>query len=503
MSFLDWFRGRQPQSSKRRWRRHGRRGYDSAATGYRTDGWVTSGHDANTEIGSALRIARNRSRDAYRNQPFYLGAVDKFTDKVVGTGIRPIVDTGDAELDKKAMRLWERWGRQCYPGSRANIYALESMLCRTAAMSGEVLARRRWRAMDSMPGLPPIQVQVFEGDQLDDSLTEERGGNKIIQGVEFNAAGQRRFYHMWRDHPGGGLLIGSHILEQSRVPARDMLMLMWELRPGQVRGLPPMQALIPGLHDLSGYMDAERYRAKGAASTMAFVSGGNPEEGYPDGVDGIAPAVDPDAGDLVEDGDGNPIEQLRPGWIAYLPEGKQITFNSAGAPANVDGYVRVQLHEMAAGSPLSYPTMTGDLSNVNFSSIKFGLTEQNAAVRAFREQVFIPLALEPIWQWFVEAAIAAGLLPNNAELFYPTWSRPQVESADRLNEAKADQLELRNGLASRPGLLRARGADPETINREIAEDKAARAEFGIVIDGDPSQVTTAGGLQPEQDASAE
>ena len=45
------------------------RGYDGAARGRRTEGWRAPGASADTEIGMAGTLLRNRMRDLVRNNP--------------------------------------------------------------------------------------------------------------------------------------------------------------------------------------------------------------------------------------------------------------------------------------------------------------------------------------------------------------------------------------------------------------------------------------------------
>jgi len=499
MSFLNKLRGKQPaprlvEDAEGPKGRRGSRAYDSASGGYRTDGWTTTSSDANSEIDAGLSKIRDRSRDAVRNQPLYGGAVTKVANKIVGTGIRPDLNTGNPELDKEALALFAAWSKRCHAGSRSNFAGLQSLLATSFVASGEVLARRVWKSSVKMRGLPPIQIQAIESDMLDHTLTQSvTGGGEIIQGVQLDADGERAFYHLHRSHPGA--MIGAVAYNEIvPVPAADMLHLMHETRPGQVRSTPMMQGLIAGLYDMYGYMDTERYRSKNAASSMAWVEDMNPDMGSPVGVDGLAPAVDSD-GDAVTDIDGVAVEQFRPGMIAYLGGGKTVKFNQPNAPSGFSDYVTTHLHELAAGSPLSYAAFTGDLTKTSFASIKFGLTEQNEMIRTIRELVFVPLALDPIWEWFVDAAIVAGLLPNVAELYNVTWSRPMTVSADRLTDAKADQLEMRTGTSSRRELIAARGKDPDAVDADIKLDKDNREELGIVSDGDPAQVSEAGLFQ--------
>jgi lambda family phage portal protein len=270
-----------------------------------------------------------------------------------------------------------------------------------------------------------------------------------------------------------------------------------ELRPGQVRGIPWLHAVTQAIWDLSGYTDAERARAKAAACLVGTVEGGNPEEGEPEGVDGIAPAVSSESGEIVVDSAGNPVEQLSPGLILYAPDGKKVVFNQAGVASNAD-WVRVSLREIAAGVGLSYESFTGDFSQGNFSFSKLGQAEQRSLLAAIRRQIFIPLAMDRIWEWFITAAIAAGLLPDKPELYDVLWSNPQYESADREADATADRLEMRLGLRSRREIIASRGKDPDAVDADIIKDQVIRDELGIVSDGDPRQTSLSGTTNPDR-----
>lgn len=90
---------------------------------------------------------------------------------------------------------------------------------------------------------------------------------------------------------------------------------------------------------------------------------------------------------------------------------------------------------------------------MNLSSIRLGLNEQTRMIRALRELVFVPLAMEPIWQWFCEAGQFAGLLLLDADPFPCRWLNPRVESVDRKTEAEAELREMRNATRSRRDVI--------------------------------------------------
>jgi len=76
--------------------------------------------------------------------------------------------------------------------------------------------------------------------------------------------------------------------------------------------------------------------------------------------------------------------------------------------------MRLQLHAIAAGVGLTYELLTGDLSQVNYSSIRAGLIEFRRRMEALQWQLLVPGLCQPVWRRFVLAAQAAGKLPDGA-----------------------------------------------------------------------------------------
>jgi len=130
--------------------------------------------------------------------------------------------------------------------------------------------------------------------------------------------------------------------------------------------------------------------------------------------------------------------------------------------------------EVAAGVGITYEELTGDLSGVNYSSIRFGLNAQNADMRALRDQVFVPSFCQPIWSRWVDTAIAAGELPDAD---YPVeWQHAHEPYIDRAKEEEGVAKGLANGTTSIQREIRRKGEDPHAIAKERAED----AEMGLV-----------------------
>ena len=137
---------------------------------------------------------------------------------------------------------------------------------------------------------------------------------------------------------------------------------------------------------------------------------------------------------------------------------------SRPAPPGVYEWHRVQLHIIAAGFRVPYELMTGDLSQVNFSSSRVGLNEFRRMVDAVQWQIVIPMFCEPVWGWFVDAAFTAGLIPT-ADI-PAEWAPPKFESVNPLQDAQTDLLETRAGFATLPQQIAKRGYDPKKVLAE-------------------------------------
>jgi len=336
------------------------RRYEGAKLGRRTDGWITAGTGANAEIGPALVRLRDRSRDLVRNNPYAAKAVQAVVSNLIGTGILPRARSDDIALNDRADKLWARFAESCDADGLTDFSGLQALIVRAIVESGECLLRIRERRIED--GLPvPLQLQLLEPDHLDTAKTGElANGGFVVQGVEFDALGRRRAYWLYPVHPGEVATFRKVSLTSKPVPASMVLHLFDRLRPGQVRGVPWFAPVILKLRDLDDYDDAELVRKKIEACFAAFVTGSEDEETL---------------GSASADADGRRVENFEPGMIEYLAPGKDVKFASPTHAGGYAEYMRVQLHAIAAGVGLTYELLTGDLSQVNYSSIRAGLIE--------------------------------------------------------------------------------------------------------------------------------
>ncbi|GAB4227828.1 MAG: phage portal protein [Methyloligellaceae bacterium] len=463
-----------------------KRAYDGAAGGRRTDGWRSSGASADTEIFGAAAILRNRMRELTRNNPHAAKAVTAWVNNIVGAGIEPRAQTGNAERDKLLNDLWKQWSQECDADGRGDFNSLITLAVREMVESGEVFTRRRRRT--AAAGLSvPLQIQMMEADHLDESRSEAQrtDGARTIRGIEYDRFGRRRAYWLFPDHPGDFGIPMARQFSSVRVPADGVVHLFKRDRVQQ-RGVPWGAPVMRALRDLDDWTNAELVRKKTEACLVGVVMGADEPE------QGVAPSV--------TDADGRVIEQFEPGLIAYARGAKDIEFNQPSAVAGVSEWLRAQLHIIAAGWSLPYELLTGDLSQVNYSSIRAGLVEFRRLCDAIQWQIVIPVFCQPIWNWFVEAAWVAGLYPDpqaNCE-----WAPPGFEAVDPQKDAIADLMEMRMGTLSLPQAIAKRGWNPREMLSEIAATNALLDELGIILDSDPRKVTQQGLYQQTPEPAA-
>jgi len=451
------------------------RSYEGAAKGRRTAGWKTFGTDANAETNSALSTLRNRSRDLVRNNGYAAKAVQVLVENTIGTGIvaKP---TGTAKGRVTAANdLWKSWAESldCDFDGLHDFYGLQSLIFRSLVEGGDVLIRRVRTSYDSEK--IPIQLQVLEGDYLDVSKNTigPNQNTRVVQGVEFDQSGKKVAYWLFDKHPGDNTQY--HGLTSKRYLAEDIIHLYRVDRAGQVRGVPWGSAAIITLRDFDEYEDAQLIRQKIAACFAAFVYDQEPP---------------------AELGNGKlSIDKVEPGIIENLPPGKDIKFAS---PPSVDGYSdysKITLRKVAASYGVSYESLTGDYSNVNFSSGRMGWLEFQRALDAWRWRIVIPRLCHPVWKWFAHAADLKGASLTGVS---PIWTPPRREMIDPSKEIAANSLAIRNGFKSLPEVIREDGNDPAEVMQEISDSNKTLDKLGIILDSDPRNVSKGGMTQQDK-----
>lgn len=465
------------------------RRFDAASHSRRTADWHTTGTSANKETEMSLHTLRYRSRELVRNNPFAKRAIQAIAINTVGLGIRPSVrkskmnKISEAQI-QKLKDAWADWGEttDCDFDGKCNMYGLQNLAARCLAESGEVLIMRRWTT-DKKKSLP-VQIQILEPDYIDHHRNTPQGfkdakGGYCIQGVQFDEFGLRIGYWMYKVHPGEGMVQMSQL-----IPDSDVLHVFDKERAGQVRGIPSLATSAMTLRDFDQYEQAQLIRQKIAACFSAFVTDTNIDQSLPSGTKG----------------DG--MEKLEPGMVKYLAAGQTMTFANPPTVQNYDEYATAMLRKAASGIGISYEVLTGDLSNVNFSSGRMGWIEMHRYIQHLQMLVIVPQMCDPIWGWFLEACHLAGAVKEGVIKTKAKWTPPRREMIDPVKEGKALIELIRAGLISWSDGARQQGQDPETLLAEVVEDfkNMEDADLMLTCDSRFDATRTNGALPVDENA---
>lgn len=455
--------------------------YDGTGSGRRTLAWMPGNPGAIAALLSTQTELRAKSRDLVRRNPWAAAALDAFVANAIGTGIKPQSMVADVVLRERLQALFRDWAEEADAAGLTDFYGLQALACRAMLEGGEALVRLRYRRIED--GLVvPLQLQVLEPEHLPVTLnTVAESGNVVRAGIEFNRLGQRVAYHLYRSHPEDGALSpmsGAGGLDTVRVPAGEVIHLYRPLRPGQIRGEPWLARALVKLHELDQYDDAELVRKKTAAMFAGFITRQSPEDNL--------------MGEGLADAAGVALAGLEPGTLQILEPGEDIKFSD---PADLGGsyseFLRNQFRAVAAAIGITYEQLTGDLTGVNYSSIRAGLLEFRRRCEMLQHGVIVHQLCRPVWRAWLEQAVLAGRIdaPGFAREPHPyltaKWIPQGWQWVDPQKEFNALKLAIRAGLTSRSEAISSFGYDAEDIDREIAADNARADALGLRFDSDP------------------
>lgn len=445
-----------------------KRSYDGAAMTTRTQNWKTSGASANTEIRIGLQLMRDRSRELIRNNPYARRAMRQVYTNVIGPGIKPSFNSKQKLSNKRIKDLWSDWAEttKCDFDGEMNFYSIQKLIMRTVFQSGEVLIRMRWSKDKGLP--VPLQLQVLEADFIDhqkDTMSLDPNGNFTMQGIQFDKNGRRLGYWLFETHPGENAVNTRFV--SNFVPADEIVHVYFKDRPGQIRGVSELVSVMVRIKDFDDYESAELVKQKIAACFVAFTHGTG---------EGLGSAKTGTKADNYE--------MLEPGMIIDLPSDKGVSFANPPTNNGHESYTKTNLRGMAAGIGVTYEGMTGDFSQVNFSSGRMGWLEFHKIVSDYQDDMIIPMC-NRVYERFTKAAVIAGRLREVESSVRASWTCPRREMIDPVKESKAITEQLRNGTLAWQEAIRQQGDDVEVVKQQLIDDKKMFDEIGLMPTSDP------------------
>ncbi|HZT29256.1 MAG TPA: phage portal protein [Bryobacteraceae bacterium] len=490
--------------------------FDAAGKGRRGYGWNPSYLGLNTLLFSHGLELLTRNRDAVRNSAWAVGAIESYVANAIGRGIRLIPQHPDEKVRDLIRHKWERWIRESdveydpkNPASgQTDFYGQQMLVARECMEAGEVFVRFRPRPLKE--GLSvPLQLQLIEAEQLplwrNQPTPDVPEQNRVRCGVEFRPDGRRAAYHFWQAHPGETMFFPMEALHVERVPASEVLHVYKPIRAGQFRGMPWLTSVLAKLYELEQYTDSEIARKKAAAMITGFIKQVSPDNPVmvPDQTIGAQGQPEP----------GTQITKLEPNTFINLGFGEEVQFAQVPETQDYKSFIRACLQAFAAGAGLAEYQISGDLSGINYSSIRAGLLEFRRKCEQFQHAVFVFQFCHPVYRVWLRAAMLAMVFSiellnaydRDPEPFEAAqWVTPGWPWVDPEKDMKAAERAIRDGLSTRSIECAAQGYDASVIDAQQKADNDRADRLGLSYDSDGRKILTGrnAGLTEEEVAEA-
>lgn len=475
----------------------GGQNYTAAAGGRRSKTWRVTGAGPNAAMTYAVPVMRDRSRDQVRNNPFADSAISTIETNVVGTGIKPQFATPDAGLNRELAELFFDWTDEADADGISDWYGAQALAMRGIAEGGEVFGRLRVRRPGDMDTVP-LQIQVLEAEFVAYDPIVVDSQREVRQGIEFDALGKRMAYWMYRRHPGDLLpLFAFDDGLPHPVAASEVMHAYTPRRPGQIRGEPWLARALVKLRDLDIYDDAELQRKQTAALFAGFVTKAQPfgDEGF--------------MGEGEADDRGASLAPMEPATLQLLEPGEDVTFSApADVGANYEMFMVQQQRALAVSAGIMYEALTGDYSKINDRQFRAAALDFRRRARMWQHHLMVFRLCRPtVRRWLALAKLAEIIKPpvtmTDRQFNRVRWVPEGFQYINPLQEAQAQNLEVRAGFRSRDSVIEERGEDPEEVDRQIAAGNQRADAAGLVLDSDPRKVNDIGTTQPDVTAGPE
>ena len=386
-------------------RRLSSRAYAAARNSRLTAGWSTPNDSADSQLSASLMALRSRSRALIRDNSYAKRAKVVVVNNVIGTGIGmqarvenqrgKLIDTVNDDIEA----AFEEWSRaeNCHTGGKLCFADLERMATGEVFDAGEILIRKHYRAFGS--SRIPLALEVIEAERLADEWTvpgPTNISNDVRLGVEMDGFGRPVAYWIRMKHPGD-LRTNSYAADRlERVPADQIIHLHIVDRWPQCRGEPWLHTAARRLNDMDGYSEAEIVAARGAASYMGIIKSADP---------GSALTDEPPAAEGEQ-----PTFDLEPGAVERLAFGEEFELVAPNRPnPNMDPFMRLMLREVAAGTGVSYESISRDYAQSNYSSSRLSLLEDRDVWRVPQQWFIRSFRAELHREWLQAAVLSRAI----------------------------------------------------------------------------------------------
>lgn len=452
--------------------------------------WKTVNGSADRDTLPHKSILDARSKDIARNDAYIDNGIEKYKDSVVGAkftlNCAPNIDylkRRDKRLDEVWMEefqeevesLWElsaesesRWidGQRTKTATEIVRLGVASKL-----LQGEVLMSSEWLRRSRRPF--NTAFLMIDPSRLDDPNIELGRAlpKNIRKGVRLNAQGEPVGYFIMNEHPHDYMPMFRHITtgrsfqytpRETPWGRRNILHTFEEKRVGQTRGVSKMVSSLKEMKMTKEFRDIMLQNAITVSSFAAAIEselpsaqiyemlGGSDVEpsDFEDGVSSFAGGFLGALGEYLKSSNGTMMNGVK---IPHLFPGTKLNLMPAGqgGPLGTD-FEKSLLRYLAACMNMSFEQFSGDMTGVNYSTLKGAINETQKHMKV-EKRLTAERIMNFMYGNWLEEMIVNGMvtsLPRNAPAFWEEMNREAYTQAEWFNTGRGQIEELKETQAA-------------------------------------------------------
>lgn len=430
-------------------------------------------------------MLRARAWDLYNNNPFAQSAINAYLSNVVSTGLIP-------ERDEPFERAFLRWSGmdgfatcECSLSRDRTFVELQHDWLRELLVGGGVLTNFVYLPYKSQR--VPFTVEVIGEERFADDVTlsgrNSKTSNAVTGGIEVDVA-TGRDVAFWV-YPLSEDLTIDRGSEPVRISAASARYKSFGRKAGSKRGTTLLRSTILWLHALGYYVDNELF-ASNLKSMFAYVlqrTNGTVEEGETLGEPGFSAL------------NGDPVQRVARGMVYQATNGGEIKMIGPNVPQEGSvGWIKLLQNAIAVGVDISFEEVFRDYSKATLGVLR---VSGNADRKRFEpiQQTVLHHFCNPVLSRFDAEAVSAGIpgFPSAEEyvsliddlLEKQEWVVPQWSSPNPVDDARADEINLRNLTDSRHQIVRRRGGSIQKRFDELTWERE-RIEKNQLVQPEPT-----------------
>lgn len=518
--------------------------------------WRATNRSADADMLPNKSILDARSTDISRNDAYIENGITKRKDSVVGAKFQLNASPNITYLEKKDKRLDETWAEEFQEevealwelSAESNSRWIDAQRKKTATeiirlslgsvlIHGEVIISSEWIRRSRRPF--KTAYQMIDPARMDDPHVSGYGNenNKNIRrGVRLNQYGEPVGYFISSDHPHdyypsirsitNGKMF-QYTPTETPWGRTNILHAFEEQRVGQSRGLSKMVSALSEMKMTKKFREVMLQNAIVNATYAAAIESELPtkevfemmggadvnSEEFESAISNYSAGYLSSLQAYLEGTNGTMLNGVK---IPHLFPGTKLNLMPAasGGPLGTE-FEQSLLRYLAANFNMSYEQFSGDMQNVNYSTLKGAINETEKHVKVEKRIIADRVANFMYCNWLEEMFVTNQIscMPRNSPVFWDDMNREAYSAAEwtnsgrgqieELKETQAATLRLKANLTTLEDEQARFGKDWRRSIRQKARERDYAKKFKIDLSFEDNGLNAASGSPRDKTPSDE